>query len=69
MDSHFRFESGLPSYVSVCENVAKLKRELSDKLNIFIRNAIGGREGQSYVQIYLKFKLVLMDVDFSLRPK
>ena len=69
MNSNDRSENCLPSYESVCEDIAKLRSDLCSQLTTFIRNLVGNTHGQSDFQIYMKVKSVLMDLPISLKPK
>ena len=41
MNSDDRFVDFLPSYESVCEDIAKLRSDLHSQLTTFIRNLVG----------------------------
>ena len=69
MNLYDRSEDCLPSYESVCEDIAKLRSELHSQLLTFIRNLVGSTHGQSDVQIYMKARSVLVDLPISLKPK
>ena len=62
-----RSKNGLPSYESVCEDIAKLGNELRSQLLTLIRNSVGNIDDQSDVQVYMKARSVLMDLPNSLK--
>ena len=41
-----RSETCLPSYESVCEDIAKLRNDLRSQLTMFIRNLVGSTHGR-----------------------
>ena len=69
MNSNDRSENCLPSYESVCEDIAKLRSELCSQLLTFMRNSVGSTHDQSDFQIYMKVKLILVDPLISLQLK
>ena len=69
MDSESRSESDVPTLESVRANIARLKRKIHDKIVIMIRNKIGNIKGLSNFQVYMNFKLVVMNLDGYIKPK
>ena len=51
------------------DNIARLKRKIRDKTVLMLRSSIGDIKGLSGLQIYLKFRSVVMNLDESFRPK
>ena len=49
MNSDDRSENSLPSYESMCEDIAKLRNDLCSHLLTFIRNLVGSTHDQSDV--------------------
>ena len=67
MDLFSKFESDIQSYEDMHKEVEMLRQEMYDQTIIYIRNEIGSVQGLSEIQIYMNFKLVLMNLLVSLR--
>ena len=68
MDLDFRSKNVLPSYENVCKEVEMLRKEMHDYIVIFIRDEVGNIQGLDDIQVYLNFRVALMNLDDSLRP-
>ena len=68
MDSESRSKSDVPTLESVHANIARLKRKIHNKTIIMIRNKIGDIKGFSGFQIYMNFKLIVMNLDEFFGP-
>ena len=69
MDLESRSKNDVPTLESVYANIVKLKRKIHDKAVIIIRNTIGDIKGLSEFQIYMKFKLIVINLDGHIRPE
>ena len=57
-----RFESDELTLETVNDNIARLKRKIRDKTVLTLRSSIGDIKGLSGLQIYLKFRSVIMNL-------
>ena len=72
MESDLRSKISLPnseSLETMNDNIARLKWKIRDKIVLMLRSKIGDIKGLSGLQIYMKFKSVVMSLDKSFRPE
>ena len=69
MDLEFKPKSDVPTLESVCANIARPKREIHSKIIVGIRNIVGNIQDLSDFQVYMKFKSVVMNLDYYFRPE
>lgn len=69
MGPDFKSKNDLLSYENVYKEVEMLREEMHHQVIILIRNEVGSIQGLEEIQVYMNFKLALMNLHVSLRPK
>ena len=69
MDYESRSKNDVPTPESVRANLARLKRKIHDYVVLMLRITIGDIKGLNGFQTYMKFKLVVMNLDKFFRPE